>query len=360
MTTPFAVLASALAPSSDAVEAQARLARLVALPRRIEGVVGRLGSVALTVCAAERDAPEGPSFGLVGGEAVGGLLGRLTVDSALARRLVARGLGVEGAGELAVRRLGLAERGLVAGLVAAALRELGAPLVVSLVAPEPEALRASGALAIDLDLDLGGARGVARIDAPATWLARRASAAKVDALAELSIEATVVRARTRLPARELAALGPGDVVVFEGEASALVESWPASLVVGGYEAPLAIEPSGATHVRGAFRSVGGASSEALAESGGGASPTRSVVDRATDATVTFASVPVEVVAELARLSLRGDEVLAVDVGATLGLAGERGRRAALRVGRELRAEGDLVDVGGALGLRVGNVVGLSR
>lgn len=72
-----------------------------------------------------------------------------------------------------------------------------------------------------------------------------------------------------------------------------------------------------------------------------------------DATAVLAAAPVEVVAELGRVTLRGDEVAGLAPGSVLVFG--RAGAIALRVGDEIWAEGELVDVDGALGVRVTSV-----
>jgi flagellar motor switch protein FliM len=69
----------------------------------------------------------------------------------------------------------------------------------------------------------------------------------------------------------------------------------------------------------------------------------------------LAAAPIEVVAELGRITLRGDEILGLAPGAVFSLPGGRGG-VSLRVGGELYAEGEIVDVDGELGVRVLRVV----
>jgi flagellar motor switch protein FliM len=70
------------------------------------------------------------------------------------------------------------------------------------------------------------------------------------------------------------------------------------------------------------------------------------------ASSVLAAAPIEVVAELARLTLRGDEVLGLAPGVVLTVAADRRQAIVLRVGGEIWAEGELVDVDGQLGVRV--------
>jgi type III secretion protein Q len=73
---------------------------------------------------------------------------------------------------------------------------------------------------------------------------------------------------------------------------------------------------------------------------------------AVEATALLAAAPIEVTAELGRLVLRGDEVLALGPGSVLTLGRQRRADVLLRVGDEVWAEGELVDVEGTLGVRV--------
>ena len=74
------------------------------------------------------------------------------------------------------------------------------------------------------------------------------------------------------------------------------------------------------------------------------------------ATAALAAAPIEVTAELARLTLRGEELLALAPGVVLTVAAERSRAVVLRAGGEIWAEGELVDVEGELGVRVTRLV----
>ena len=78
------------------------------------------------------------------------------------------------------------------------------------------------------------------------------------------------------------------------------------------------------------------------------------------ATSALAAAPIEVVAELARITLRGDEVLGLAPGVVLTVAVDRRQAIALRVGGEIWAEGELVDVDGQLGVRVTRILETGR
>jgi type III secretion system YscQ/HrcQ family protein len=266
--------------------------------------------------------------------------GALTVDAAWGGRLVDAALG--GRSALAPPRpLGPAERGVLAGLLAAILDPLA--VVVGLGPPPAGTPRDGAAIGFTVETPAGAGVVALALDA-------REQTASVDRdrlrrqAARLPIAARVELAATRVRAGEVAALGIGDAVVFDGLAAAAFGAaapWPAALVIGaragGHAAPIQIEVGGAVTVTGGFRA---ARQEIDMEPTG-----------TTDVTAVLAAAPIEVVAELGRITLRGDELLGLAPGAVLALPGGRGS-VALRVGGELWAEGEIVDVDGELGVRV--------
>ena len=86
----------------------------------------------------------------------------------------------------------------------------------------------------------------------------------------------------------------------------------------------------------------------------------SASDSNTDATTVLAAASIEVVAELGRITLRGDELLGLAPGAVLAMGLGR-TDVSLRVGGEVWADGEIVDIDGELGVRVTRVAqALSR
>jgi flagellar motor switch/type III secretory pathway protein FliN len=65
----------------------------------------------------------------------------------------------------------------------------------------------------------------------------------------------------------------------------------------------------------------------------------------------LAAASLEVVAELGRVTLRGDELLGLAPGAVLAMGAGR-TSISLRVGGEVWAHGEIVDIDGELGVRV--------
>jgi flagellar motor switch/type III secretory pathway protein FliN len=65
----------------------------------------------------------------------------------------------------------------------------------------------------------------------------------------------------------------------------------------------------------------------------------------------ISNAPIEVVAEVGRLSLRGEEVLGLQPGSVLAF-GHQGQSVSLVVGGQPWAKGELVNVDGELGVRI--------
>jgi flagellar motor switch/type III secretory pathway protein FliN len=345
----------------DAAAARAA-ARLVArLPPRAELALAGFGTVTLTCegAAAPEGAAEAVAFGLSRGRGAG----RLVLDGALAHRIVALALGGP-ARVPAVGPLGLGERGIVAGFVASLLHALEVPLAVSLAT----ASRSEDAVALALAVTVGGTIGWASLEIPAVWLADASPDA--ERLGPLPLTARLVVARTLLTAGELAGLVPGDAVVFDGEprfdlASGASASGAARFVyvmIGVHEAVARLAADGRVELTGDFRRVRApgdrTSSEEIIMDGraSGEQTDGGTVGAGVDVTAVLAAAPIEVVAELGRLTLRGDEVVGLGPGSVLPFGATTARAVALRVGEEIWAEGELVDVDGELGVRVTAIV----
>jgi flagellar motor switch/type III secretory pathway protein FliN len=352
-------------PRVSARDARAltRAARVLAsLPVRLDAPLGELGSI---VVAHEGLHALGAAPAREGDDVVLGLTraagaGRLVVDGGLARRLVALALGGAPRSGAPLVRLSLAERGIVAGLAASALHALGAPFSVSLVAPGAGALSSEGGVAIALavDVNAGSAAGWARVEVPESWL--EPAPAGEDALGALDVEACVELARTRLFAGELAGLAPGDAVVFDGEPGGMAGGGarPVRVVVGAHAARARLGDDGRVALEETLRSTARAARGGLVdgqrkeEIGMDEQSGDGTATRAVDAAAVLAAAPIEVVAELGRIVLRGDELAGLGPGAVLTLGRLGASPVTLRVGGEVWAEGELVDVEGELGVRV--------
>jgi flagellar motor switch protein FliM len=162
-------------------------------------------------------------------------------------------------------------------------------------------------------------------------------------------------ASTLVPAEALADLGAGDVVLFDGVGAGIVsgESQELQLTVGAFTAVARADAAGSLAIVQGWRAAAldTRRTETTSDRTSGKDPTMDA-DKTEPAAATLASAPIEVVAELGRITLRGDEILGLAPGVVLGLRVDRTSAVSLRVGGQLLAEGELVNVEGELGVRV--------
>jgi type III secretion protein Q len=352
--------------------AHARASRLAGLllgrfPKRAVVSLGGLGPVEIALAgltARDGARDEMVSFGVGRPRREG----RVSVNASFARALVEAALR-DGQSNppsavlsALVGPLDLGSRGVLSGLIARAFEALGAPIAVLLDAP-PRGARVTDPVALAFDVVAADARGWVELEVPARWLEQAArSTPDAAALAALDVTGRVELCRTYLGAAELAGVARGDAVVFDGHAALEREGgeWPVSLVMGDAVAEGALTAAGELQVRRAFRArrarrveEGTLSSDIAddTDDGSGAEVTARI-----DVTAVLAAAPVEVVAEVGRVVLRGDEVLGLGPGVVLSLGGPRVDQVTLRVGDQDWAEGELVEVDGALAVRVTRVV----
>jgi flagellar motor switch/type III secretory pathway protein FliN len=361
---PFELSSCPAVRASEAAATRSALRLLSSLPARWRVELPPFETVTLTVVGLEREprlpvAPARPdplpTDAIVLAMSRGGDLGRLTLTSSFAARLVDAALGARGALSSA-RVLGPAERGVLVALLAPAFDIIGWSLQLG---PAPELTGVRALLTLQIEGPVGA--GALRLDLPAStastvglidhWRSRGGN---------LPVIARVEIAATELPAASLFGLAPGDALVFDGRGAAgyLADtdegfdegSWEGRLVIGAHAAPVRIAPTGLLKLAGDFEMTGTPKIErtvAITREG-----TMDVSGPTEKAISVLAAAPIEVVAELARVTLRGDEVLGLAPGVVLTLPTNRRQAIALRVGGEVWAEGELVDVEGELGVRV--------
>jgi flagellar motor switch/type III secretory pathway protein FliN len=349
------------------------MALLARLPARTAVTLGGLGRLEIRAAGvAPRDLARAELVSLgVGRPRVEG---RVSVDVVLARALVQAALRdyaaspgsppvTAGAGSSSVGPLGFSERGVLAGLIARVFASLEVPLVLALEAPSRGA---PDMLVLALEISAVGVRGWAELEVPTRWLGEVPPVAPDGAaLAALAVTARLELCRTFIGAADLAGLAEGDAVVFDGRpALDRVGDWPVTIVLGETSADASLSTTGLLEVRRSFRARAAHRIEEGTLTGDVADDTDdgrdqnagSEVTARIDVTAVLAAVPVEVVAEVGRIVLRGDEVLGLAPGVVLSLGGPRVAEVTLRVGDQDWAEGELVDVEGALAVRVTRVV----
>lgn len=333
---------------SGSVERTLVLARARAgWPRQVRAELRGLGTVVATPARLGL-----PSAGERFGIDVAGSIGAITLDPALALAIVGTLLGAP-RGTL-LRPLGRAERGVLGAVVATVLDALapgelrlrldGAPSVLD---PTTVELNVSAAAA--------GLDGPAWLELPAAWL----KAPRTPDPEALLVGVIVELGHTLLPVGELAAARPGDAVVFEGASCIHDDPQPWSVVLRLHDsvvdATLALD--------GTLRCQGPLRHQPLPLGSPMSSDARtredhppSSVSAAQVIAEKIAAAPVEVVAELGRLTVRGDELAGLLEGGVLALGSRRPTRVDLRVGDQLWAEGELVVVDDQLGVRLTRLV----
>lgn len=339
--TPFDLRTCPPVGTSEARATRAVAETLSALPGAWQSDLPPFGAVTFTVAGID-SAPR-PEGAIVFGLRDGRERGQLVLPQPLAARLCDLALG--GRGTLAsARLLGPAERGVLVALLAPALDPIG----WALDGTAPIADTPGPAITVKIAGALGP--GLCWLDLPAGRAARTSTWRQ--RAAGLPVEARLTISATLLPASDLTRLAPGDALVFDGTAAATLAAeadWTARLTIGAHAATVRIVPRGAVTVVDDFQltDVPDERKVSLLKEG-----TMDVSGPTQMATAALAAAPIEVTAELGRITLRGEEVLGLAPGVVLTVAAERSRAVILRAGGEIWAEGELVDVEGELGVRV--------
>jgi type III secretion system YscQ/HrcQ family protein len=282
-----------------------------------------------------------------------GIEGRLSLPGPLASRWVDLALcGPQGFGP--ARELGRAERGVLVALLGPLLDAPGWSFGLG---PPPE--REGPAIAVALSGAAGGGTVWLQIPPlpPGSWVTPVGRSVDRPS-AGLPVVAGLRVASTTLTHAEVAELAAGDLVLFDGVAARAIDGATdvdLGLWLGRFCAMLRVTPDGRATVSNGWKQATGMHEAKDVSMDADSSPVRSTAeaaDRAAEAPAALAQAPVEVVAELGRITLRADEVLGLAPGVVLGLRIERTTAVALRVGGQVWAEGELVNVDGEVGVRV--------
>jgi flagellar motor switch protein FliN len=293
-------------------------------------------------------AGEGVAFALD----VRGQPARLVVDPSLALRLVCGVLGAPT--PMALRPLGRAERGTLAAVVATFLDAAGARGAVRVRLDEAAAdapADDSESISLDLRVQAGAIAGSARLDVPMAALPGVPALDRaIDPVAIFPLLA-VELARTTLPANDLLSAAPGDAVVFDGCGPLPPEApWPVELRCGGWSLPATLPADGMLGRRG--RLFCNESEAPMSDP----KTTHDLPSMSPEAAQALAAAPVEVVAEIGRVTVRGDELVGLIEGGVLALGTRRPAEVQLRVGGRLWATGELVAIDDELGVRITELV----
>jgi flagellar motor switch protein FliM len=235
---------------------------------------------------------------------------------------------------------------------------------------------AERAIVLDLAVNVGTLRGALRLctNAP-SFVEERSALAPLDvirALGATPLALHLVAASGWLPAREVALLVRGDALVVdaaEGLARAgacvlaaasadagvsvdRVGAWPAEAVrIGARRVGLAPEP-GTVERGGLERTAGRGGPLASESSNSEATVEIAAIDDGGPLVEALADAPVLVRVEIGSVTLPAREWAAIGVGDVVALDRRVGDAVHLRVARRIIARGELVDVDGAIGVRV--------
>jgi flagellar motor switch/type III secretory pathway protein FliN len=343
-TAPFDLRSCPPVRVSEARATRALAETWASLPRSWQADLPPFGAVAVAVAGI--DSASRPRDAITLGLCDGRARGRLCLARPFAARLCDVALGGRGT-FAAARPLGPAERGLLVGLLGPALDPIGWSLDLA-----PPTAEAELAMAVSMAVKIEGAfgPGVLWLDLPAGH--RGATSAWRESAAGLPIEARLEIATTTLTASELVKLLPGDALVFDGTGVAALAAgadWAARLAIGAHGAAARVDPGGGVTLVGDFQLTGTAGGRKVGVAKEG---TMDVSGPTEMATAALAAAPIEITAELARFTLRGEELLGLVPGVVLTVPADRRGAVVLRAGGEIWAEGELVDVEGELGVRV--------
>ena len=330
----------------EARATRAALAGGAALPNRWQVDLPPLGSATVSVLGVRATAEDVRSPNPALAVRCGAARGRLVVEAAFACRLIDAILGAA-EGLRVARALGPGERGLLVGVLGGLL----APMDWSVALESPPAAEPEmGAFALRLETSVALGHLDLQLPSPSFGPAGGRDLGLLSKrLAQLPIVARLEVAETHLRVSEMVAAAAGDAVVFEAvPASSFSQAthWPARLTLAagdGPSWPAEIDPTGRVKI------VGNSEMRKQEErmSGSGESEDGSI-------TAALAAAPIEVVAELGRITLRGEELAGLAPGAVFTLGG-RGTLVLTAAG-ERWAEGEIVDVDGQLGVRITRVL----
>jgi len=342
----------------DLVAARHAAVRFGAAARAVELTVARFGRVALTfsrVLPVERPAPDEslwrlrrsgpPDAAKAEAAASSEPQGWLVIGHAAGLRIVSAILGIPN--PRVHRPLGTTERGVLAAAISAVARHVPG---LALAGARDDEWTGSGLARIEAWAESETFRESFFLDVPPSWIPNLERASLTERLlaAGVTLSLSVELARTVITADEWSRARAGDAVVFDDQASEDLVNGPRPLrvVCGDFAAPALLTAAHALRLTDGFAPIASFPSER--------NPMANHPDRDITTTV-LAAAPIEVVAELGRVTMRADEVGALQAGAVISLPPHAAGRIELRIGERLWARGELVDVDGQLGVRLTSV-----
>jgi type III secretion system YscQ/HrcQ family protein len=275
--------------------------------------------------------------------------GRLTIEPALAVQLTVMALGLPGPTTL--RALGRSERGALAGVVATFLHGAGARGSVRVALEDPGPIQQKHAVNIELHVAASSFSGACWLDLPSRALVVPSSAKLIVDSRVLTTLVVVELGRTCLGAEAFASAEAGDTLVFDAMAALHGDaSWPVQLRTGSCSFSAELRPDGTLRRRGPL--IRNESETEMSSDDANITAPLPTMPMSDDAARALASAPIELVAEIGRLTIRGDELVGLVDGAVLALGPRRPAEVTLRAGGRAWARGELVAVDDELAVRI--------
>jgi flagellar motor switch/type III secretory pathway protein FliN len=276
---------------------------------------------------------------------VRGRSARLTVEPLLALRLVTAVLGLPA--PLAARPLGRSERGVLAATIATLLEAAQVDAAVRVALDEPGPLDCPDLMVVELRAELPGGAGSARLELPASALPATSPGPMAIDPRQLAVVLAVEVARTTVTGAALGSAEAGDTLVFEARPLS-DEAWPVRVRLGACAFSAQLHPDGTLRRHGPLEDQ---ESETIMSSEDTTAPVPAP-SLSADAARALAAASVEIVAEVGRLTVRGDELAGLVDGGVLALGPRRPAHVVLRVAGRVWAHGELVAIDDELGVRI--------
>jgi type III secretion system YscQ/HrcQ family protein len=276
--------------------------------------------------------------------------GWVLMDGLAGLRVVSAILGIPG--PQIHRRLGSSERGILMAALASVLR---AARGTTVTAARPEEWSGVGLARVQIHAESEMVRQHLCVDVPPHWIPSEPPERLLAAMRARALRLTLaVRvAKTTLSASDWSRARPGDAVVFDEAhpGDPHLGSLPVRLIIGGYQAGAVIDPHGRAVLASSFEASPFEPSDPR---------NRSIMSHEITQQLNYAviaSAPIEIVAELGRVVLSAEEVVALQPGSVVTLGPINRAAIELRVGDRPWATGELVDVDGLIGVRLLSVPG---
>jgi len=318
-------------------------------PRIVELTVARFGRVSLKfggVMHAARPGGDESVWRLRRpGSSSSDSQGWLLLGHAAGLRLVSAILGIPS--PRVHRPLGTTERGVLAAAISAVIRHAPG---LAVAGARPGEWNGSGLGRIEGWAESETFRETFFLDVPPAWIPAGGPGAIPGGVVPIQppICLAIELARTTITAEEWSRAGPGDAVVFDQPVGRgrPDESLSVRVVCGDFAAPAAVRADELTVTGGFSPHLPAERNHPMADD-----PDRDIT------TTVLAAAPIQLVAELGRVTLRADEVSALKGGAVISLPPNAESRVELRIGDRLWARGELVDLDGQLAVRLISVTG---